>query len=464
MSTKPKVRVKAMSDNLPRFASHVSSRAHAGGYVNNTSGLGTERDKGTQGAFRHGFLDVYQIDTAYRSSWLARKGVDTPALDMLRQGWSWGLGSEDQEKLDAEWKRLDGDRHNRQALIWSRLHGGAAIYIGTEDQDLSEPLRPENIAQGGVTYLTSIPRHYIHAVNIETDPISPAFGTPQYYQMASSSTSGQTIHHSRIVRYVGLERPGFIGTIYDFWGDSVLEPVYQTLLDFAAGQRGIANILQEASLDVWSMQGFMQGLASNEKYEQALKDRVRIAMEMKSLLNALILDAEDKYDKKPANFANLDDIGMMHLKLVAAAFGMPMTKFLGQAPQGMNSTGEGDERNYYDTLSSLQETSLRPCLEKLYGVIKPSAGLAYDAGELLFEPLRQMTEKDRADIAKTKAETLDIHSRSDVVPTAVLAEAHRGAIEGDDELWGGVKDIYKEHSDENGRLIGTKETDEPGNV
>ena len=97
------------------------------------------------------------------------------------------------------------------------------------------------------------------------------------------------IHHSRIVRYVGLDRPGFIGTLTEFWGDSVLEPVFQTLLDFAAGQRSIANILQEASLDVWSMQGFMQGLAANAAYEEALKDRVRIAMEMKSLLNALCL-------------------------------------------------------------------------------------------------------------------------------------------------------------------------------
>jgi len=135
MSLKPKVRVKAMSDSLPRFANHVQSS----GYVNQVSGLGTGRDKGAQGAFSHGSLDVYQIDAAYRSSWLARKGVDTPALDMLRQGWNWGLGLEDEQRLSKEWKRLDGDRHNRQALIWSRLHGGAAIYIGTEDQDLSHP-------------------------------------------------------------------------------------------------------------------------------------------------------------------------------------------------------------------------------------------------------------------------------------------------------------------------------------
>ena len=160
-------------------------------------------------------------------------------------------------------------------------------------------------------------------------------------------------------------------------------------------------------------------------------------MEMKSLLNALILDSEDNYDKKPANFAGLDKIGMMHLKLVAAGFGMPITKFLGHAPQGLNATGEGDERNYYDMISSLQENTLRPALEKLYSVIKPSAGLAYDKGELSFNPLRQMSEKDLADISKIKAETLDIQIRSGVMPKEVQARVIRAAMDCGEEVWGG---------------------------
>ena len=123
---------------------------------------------------------------------------------------------------------------------------------------------------------------------------------------------------------------------------------------------------------------------------------------------------------------------------------MPITKFLGHAPQGLNATGEGDERNYYDMISSLQENTLRPALEKLYGAIKPSAGLNHDKGQLTFNPLRQMSEKDRADIAKTKAETLDIHARSGVMPKAVQAQAIRSSLECDEGLWSGVGEVYGE--------------------
>ena len=92
-------------------------------------------------------------------------------------------------------------------------------------------------------------------------------------------------------------------------------------------------------------------------------------------------------------------------------------------------------------ISSLQENTLRPALEKLYGVIKPSAGLAYDKGELSFNPLRQMSEKDLADISKIKAETLDIQIRSGVMPKEVQARAIRAAMDCGEEVWGGAEDV-----------------------
>jgi len=108
----------------------------------------------------------------------------------------------------------------------------------------------------------------------------------------------------------------------------------------------------------------------------------------------------------------------------------------------LNATGEGDERNYYDMISSLQENTLRPCLEKLYGVIRPSAGIEYEKGQLTFNPLRLMSEKDRADIDKTKAETLDIQARSGVMPKEVQARAIRAAMDCGEDVWDNVEMIW----------------------
>lgn len=452
MATKPRIRVKATNDSLSTFTNNVR------GYSNSVSGLGTARDKGTAGGWTYGRLDREQIDSMYRTSWLARRGVDTPALDMLRQGWTWGLKPEDQEALDAEWVRLEGDKHIRQALIWSRLHGGAGIFIGTDDEDLSEALRPDALDGGGVKYLTTIPAAYLSAVTIELDPLKPEFGLPSAYRIASTSANTSDIHHSRIVRFVGNERPSFIHAVHDSWGDSVLETVEQTLTDFAAGQRGIGNLLQEASLDVLAIKGMMDGLASGgQPYMDSLIKRTQLNMDLKSSLNALMIDAEDTYSQKTATFSNLHELGLFQLKLVAAAFGMPMTKFFGEPPKGMNSTGEGDERNYNDTISSCQESQLRPALTKLFSAVKPSAGLPFDSGNLRFNPLRQMTEKDAAELNEKNAKTLETFVRTQAVPDGVTTVMAQGMIIEAEATWPGAREAYSRYTDEDGNLIGAVE-------
>lgn len=452
MSNKPCVRVKATThDSLKRFASGVS------GYSNNTSGLGTERDKGTSGTWTYGRMDYLQITAMYQKSWLAKRGVDVPVMDMLRQGWSWGLDPKEQTKLDDEWNRLNGYKHLRQALTWARLFGGAAIYIGTDDEDLSEPLDPEAISAGGVKYLTSIPSHYLVATRIELDPLEPSFGLPPSYYVSSSSSSrgAQAIHHSRFIRFIGNARPAFVHNVHDSWGDSVLEVVERTISDFAAGQRGIGNLLQEASLDVIAIDGLYDGLANGGlEYVEALTKRTEMNMDMKSSLNALMIDGKDKYEQKTATFSNLHELGIYLLKLVAAAFGMPMTKFFGQAPAGLNTTGEGDERNYFDTISSIQESDLRPALEQLFAPIKHSAGIDCEAGRLVFNPLRQMTEKEAAEINEKNAKTLETFARTQVVPDAVLGVMARGIIIDAENTWQGVREAYEAYTDEDGGLIG----------
>ena len=447
-----KIRDKAdvvKNDSLTKFVNKTR------GYSNPVSGLGTGRDKGAAGAWSYGHLDYQQIESMYRTSWLARKGVDTPAMDMLRQGWTWGLTPDEQKQLDTESERLEADKHIRQALIWARLYGGAGIYIGTNDDDLSDPLDPEQLSSGGVTYLTSIPAHYLTAVSIELDPLSKSFGLPTAYYVSSSSRGAQAIHHSRIVRFIGNPRPAFVHTVHDSWGDSVLETVDQTISDFTAGQRGIGNLLQEASLDVISIKGMMDGLAGGgQEYMDSLTKRTQLNMDMKSSMNALLLDGEDSYEQKSATFANLHELGMFHLRLVAAAFCMPMTKFFGQSPQGLNSTGEGDERNYSDTISAEQESKLAPALKSLFGPIKASAGLAYDAGKLEFNPLRQMTEKEASELNERNAKTLEIFAKTQVVPDAVLGTMARGAIIEAEATWQGVRAAYEPYTDAAGALIG----------
>ena len=57
---------------------------------------------------------------------------------------------------------------------------------------------------------------------------------------------------------------------------------------------------------------------------------------------------------------------------VAGAAEIPATKLFGRSPQGFQSTGESDLRNYYEMVAGLQERHLRPALDRLLPVMAMS--------------------------------------------------------------------------------------------
>ncbi len=87
-------------------------------------------------------------------------------------------------------------------------------------------------------------------------------------------------------------------------------------------------------------------------------------------------------------FGGLSEIYEAFMMDMAGAAEIPATKLFGRSPQGMNSTGEADLRNYYDMIAQMQERVLRPALEKLLPVMAISCwGYVPEDLEIVFEPI-----------------------------------------------------------------------------
>ena len=81
----------------------------------------------TQFDFNNRSLDDYA--KMYRSSWIAKRGINVPAYDAIRAWRSWTADEDVIKKLTDGEKKLNLRRHVYLALIYARLYGGAAIYI-----------------------------------------------------------------------------------------------------------------------------------------------------------------------------------------------------------------------------------------------------------------------------------------------------------------------------------------------
>jgi phage-related protein (TIGR01555 family) len=412
------------------------------------TGAGTSADKRAHGFYSFVRQDPRQIEARYRGSWLMRKAVNIPAFDMTRAWRDWQAAKDQIELLEAEEKRLGVRAKVRQALVLGRLGGGVMI-LGAKQDSPDQPLLPDRLGAGSLDYVHVMSRHRISFDGgMDYDPASPTFGQPKMW-MLNGTTGVQTrIHPSRVIAFRGEQVPDTGATNEEdlFWGDSVVEAIDDAVLNADMAQNGFASLIDEAKLDIIKMPGLMQSAATAE-YEKRFMERFRLANLGKSAHRALIIDGEEEWDQRQVTWAGMPVI-KIYLAIVAGASDIPATRLLGKSPDGQNSTGESDLVNYETMITARQENDLRPLVERIDDLLIPSALGSRDK-DIYWEwaPLRVMTEKERADLNKVKADTTKIYSDSGLIPTIALEKGVQNQIV-EDGVYPGIDGALAELSEQ----------------
>ncbi len=392
------------------------------GLVNLVANLGTPRDKAASSFYGVPHLSDVDADNAYRGTWLARKVIDIPALDSCRKWRGWSAEQDQITDIEAEEKRLGLQQKVLDAMIRARLTGGAALYIGTGHADPMKPLNPESLSKGGIRHLNVLSKRVLTAGELDRDPESPGYGRPAFYNLSSGTTGQLQIHPSRLVILQGAVKPDPELAAGDGWGDSVLLAISKAIKDADATAGNIASLVFEAKVDIVKIPDFMERLADPE-FEAQMLQRLQLAMMAKGINGTLIMDAAEEYEQKTAQFGGLTDVLMAFMQMASGASDIPMTRLLGQSPGGLNASGESDLRNYYDRISSNQELVLQPALQVLDECLIRSA-LGTRPPEVFYNwrSLWQTTDKERADIGKTTAETIKTVAETRLIPDPVMVQ------------------------------------------
>jgi len=392
------------------------------GLVNLVANLGTPRDKAAATSYGLPLLTEQEAQNAYRGTWLARKVIDIPAMDACRKWRGWSADKAQITAIEAEEKRLGLQQKMLEAMIRARLGGGAALYIGTGQYDPMQPLKPESLSKGGVRHINVLSKRVLQAGELDRDPESAGYGRPSFYNLSSGTAGQLKIHPSRLVILQGAIKPDPELDTGDGWGDSVLLAISKAIKDADATAANIASLVFEAKVDIVKIPDFMEKLADSE-FEQQMLQRLQLAMMAKGINGTLIMDAAEEYEQKQLQFGGLTDLLMAFMQLVSGASDIPMTRLLGQSPGGLNASGESDLRNYYDRISSNQELVLQPALQVLDECLIRSA-LGSRPAEVFYNwrSLWQTTDKERADIGKTTADTIKTIADTGLIPESVLVQ------------------------------------------
>lgn len=249
------------------------------------------------------------------------------------------------------------------------------------------------------------------------------------------------IHPSRLVIFHGNPPADIelVGAGDAAWGDSVLLSVMDAIHQADGTAANIASLVFEAKVDVFKIPDFMLKLKDNG-YREKLLERISLAATAKGINGALLLDKDEDYQNKSASFSNLPEVLDRFLQIVSGAADIPATRLLGQSPAGMNSTGESDLRNYYDRLSAMQALEMTPAMHRMDEALIRSA-LGSRPPEVYYEwaPLWGMSEKEKADVFKTKADAaraLAGSAAGTLLPVEALSDALVNAFTEDGSLPG----------------------------
>ncbi len=380
------------------------------GLTNVMSGLGTSKSKREHNRWTYDLLNNYvELDAAYQSNWIARKICDIPAEDATRE-WR-RINSDNAEDIAAIEQQLLVPNLVEEALTWSSLYGGAGILMIT-GQDLTKPLDLNRVRRGDLKRLLTFDRWDLKAQTLNTwDVLAPNYLKPEFYTVRGGA---MTVHYSHFALFYGERLPRRFQEQTQGWGDSVLRKCIEEINDMVAAKGGIAELMTEANIDVINREGLNDELSTDQ--DDAIIKRYEMFSKMKSIFNMALLDGEEKLTRETLQLGGVAPIIEQFMTWISGCADIPVTRMFGTSAKGMNATGEGDDKNYSNSIRSMQNKRIAEPLRTLDEVLVRSAtGSFSDSFDYTWNPLSVPSDLEDAQAQQLRAQKHQVYLDAGVV-------------------------------------------------
>jgi len=373
-------------------------------FKNRITGYGTERDHGVQTKWELNGqkLSKAVLDDFYATHELAWKIVDTGPTYGLRNWISFPKIEDETQK--AKINQIIKDSGFRSALKRAlKLNAcyGALLYVILDDgMEQSEPVDFNRIR--AIKSVEVIERGYISPVYSGRSLRHEVYRVDQ--RPEDDSTESIEVHKSRLIRIPGAEASSDWLLMNDGWPPSKLERAFEPLKDLSSGYGLLPNIVKDIIRDVVKLQG-LNDLSINDCAEdqKAFNDRMDAMFLAQSLINKLVLDKDDEYQRQTTNVTGVSDLIRLLERRVVSVSGLPHSYLLGESPGGGIGQGKGEsqDRDLNKYVECFQDDEIREPLEQFLSFVEPVA--QEPDIEFVFNPVSSQTSEQRAAILEKVA-------------------------------------------------------------
>lgn len=398
----------------------------------------------------------HQLCAILAQQWLVGKACAQPPKDAAQNGYRVlpGLGTQkvptevlpEIERLDRGYKVLE---NCREAVRNSRIFGIRHVLFLVDGLDYEAPFNPDGVACGSYRGISQIDPYWISPEFDEgavTNPSDPHFFEPTWWRLPG----GRRVHRSHFIILREEEVADVLKPTYLYGG----VPLPQQIFERVYAAERTANEAPELALTkrLTTMQGSIENYLADEN---EVTERLNAFNRLRSNHGFLIVGEDETISQTDTALADFDALIMTQYQLVAAIARMPATKLLGTSPKGFNATGEYEADNYDQELASIQETALRPIIERHHLLLSRSAfadvpGLVIDHA---WNPIRKEKPGEKADNELKRAQSSGMRVQAGV--TSPDEERQRLANDPDGEFSGlAVAGDPQDEDDLPGDLLG----------
>jgi hypothetical protein len=214
---------------------------------------------------------------------------------------------------------------------------------------------------------------------------------------------GKEFHGSRLQTFIAHPVPDMLKPAYAFGGISLSEMAKPYVDIWLQTRSSVAQLIH--SFSVMVLKTDLSTLLNNNNAAQMLS-RVAMFNMMRDNANTYVInEATEDFANVSAPLSGLHELQAQAQEHMASVHRIPLVKFTGIQPSGLNASSEGEIKTYDDTIAAYQKRVLDPNLRRiinfeqlsLWGEIDPEITFTW-------KPLREMTlaekgqkEKDDAD-------------------------------------------------------------------
>lgn len=435
------------------FKNPIVNKQITDAYINSATGAGTSIDKNSYNKYiTRRFLDVEEMTAMYTNSWVCRKIVDIPIDDSLSEGINFThLSAEDDIRMRDRLTQLHFfEKMEKMGKLGSMSGIGMALIgvkDGTQSKDLNRPL--QRIEKNSLTGLTVVDKSYLGPVasNVSNPVNNQNFLSPSNYIVW-----GHDLHNTRILRFDGDYLPPIKLQENGYWYASVFERIYDLLGRYDSIESAVSLLPSEMLLKVFKAADMSAWLGGNDNsgenpLQGKIEEVIQVLTTLQSVYRTVILpaDSESSFERQDLSVSGISEILMNYASLVAAAADIPHTRFLGESPAGMSSTGEGQFQDYNKKIRGIQEVKYRPpytyyfnlVAQDLWGDESCEKNLSFTFNSIYSE----------TDEAKVNRQTAELTMLRDAMADSILTPAQVAAECKARDIFSVITDKYVEWLD-----------------